>query len=67
MNLINNCILWVWILGISLLIPTSLPAGGVNKILIEKREDSMRSPLIVFNSFDLLSTTEENPIILTLF
>ena len=65
MNLINTFILWVWVLGISLLIPTSLPAGGVQQIFIEKRENSMRSPLIAFKQFNLLSTVTDNSSILT--
>ena len=65
MNLINTFILWIWVLGISLLIPTSLPAGGVQKIIIEKRENSIKSPLISFRQFNLLSSITDNSSVLT--
>ena len=65
MNLINKFILWIWLLGISLLIPISLPAGGIQKAIIETRKVSIDSPLITFKQFNLLSTITKNPYILT--
>ena len=65
MNIINTFILWAWVLGISLLVPTSLPAGGAQKSIIEKRENSIRSPLIALKEFNLLSSITDNPKILT--
>ena len=65
MNIINTFILWIWVLSISLLIPTSLPAGGYQKILIEKRENSLRTPLIALEDFDLLSSINHNSSIVT--
>ena len=64
MNLINTLILWIWVLGISLLIPTSLPAGGMQRTSIEKVENSSNSPLIALKGFNLLSTINKNPTIL---
>ena len=64
MNLINTFILWIWVLGISLLIPISLPAGGLQKLIIEKRENSASSPLIAYKNFDLLSSARDNSSIL---
>ena len=65
MNLINTFILWIWVLGISLLIPTSLPAGGLQKSIIEKRENSFTSPLIAFKEFKLLSGVTKSSSVLT--
>ena len=38
MNLISTFIIWIWLLGISLVVPTSLPAGGSQKFIIYNRE-----------------------------
>tara|TARA_Y100001968_G_scaffold222494_1_gene205237 strand:- start:1741 stop:2076 length:336 start_codon:yes stop_codon:yes gene_type:complete len=65
MGLINTFILWSWLLGISLLVPTALPAGGAQKSIIETRENSIRSPLIAFKEFNLLSTINDKSTILT--
>tara|TARA_Y100001968_G_C19030274_1_gene559475 strand:+ start:54 stop:389 length:336 start_codon:yes stop_codon:yes gene_type:complete len=67
MNLINTFILWIWVLGLSLLIPTSLPAGGIQKTIIEQRENNNSSPLIALKEFSLLSAAyEKSPILITL-
>ena len=64
MNQFNTLILWVWLLSVSLLIPITLPVGGLRKTLIEHREDSSSSPIIALNEFNLLSSISENPLIL---
>ena len=64
MNLSNNIILWIWLLSVSLLIPITLPVGGLKKTIIEQREDSNSSPIIALNEFKLLSTITENPLVL---
>ena len=65
MNLINTFIVWIWLLGIALLIPTALPAGGAKKILIENRENSIKSPLIAFKQFNLLASASDDSFILS--
>ena len=65
MNLINTLILWIWLLGISLLIPTSLPAGGAQQSTINRGEYNIKSPLIAFKEFQLLSTITEKASVLT--
>tara|TARA_Y100001968_G_scaffold159161_1_gene145551 strand:+ start:1929 stop:2264 length:336 start_codon:yes stop_codon:yes gene_type:complete len=65
MAVINTFILWSWLLGISLLVPTALPAGGAQKSIIQKRENSIRSPLIAFKEFNLLSTVNNKSSIIT--
>tara|TARA_B100000700_G_scaffold313990_1_gene399908 strand:- start:1276 stop:1614 length:339 start_codon:yes stop_codon:yes gene_type:complete len=65
MNLINTLILWIWVLGISLLIPISLPAGGVQKAIIEERKNKISSPLIALKEFNLLATINDNTSILS--
>ena len=65
MNLINTFIIWTWLLGISLFLPSTLPAGGAQKSIIEYREDSISAPLIALKGFNLLSSTSENPYIIT--
>ena len=65
MNLFNNTILWIWLLSVSLLIPITLPVGGLRKTIIEQREDCYSSPIIALNGFELLSTITENPLVLT--
>ncbi len=65
MNQLKNLILWVWLLSVSLLIPITLPVGGMRKTIIEQREDSSSSPIIALNEFNLLSTITEKPLVLT--
>ena len=60
MNLINTFILWAWLLGISLVVPTSLPAGGSQKSIIQHRENNIESTLIASKDFDLLSSATLN-------
>ena len=65
MNLISTFIIWTWLLGISLIVPTSLPAGGSQKSYIHHRENNIGSPLIALKDFNLLSSTSINSSILT--
>ena len=67
MNLISTFIIWIWLLGISLVVPTSLPAGGSQKSTIEHRENNIQSPLIPLRDFNLLSSASNNSSILTRF
>ena len=60
MNLINTFIIWTWLLGISLVVPTSLPAGGSQKSIIQHRENNIESTLIALKDFDLLSSATIN-------
>ena len=60
MNLINTFITWIWLLGISLVVPTSLPAGGSQKSIIQHRENNIESTLIALKDFDLLSSATLN-------
>ena len=65
MNLISTFIIWTWLLCISLVIPTTLPAGGAQKSIIETRENHIGSPLIASKEFNLLSSTTQNASTLT--
>ncbi len=65
MNLISTLIIWSWLLGFSLIVPTTLPAGATQKIIIEHRKNNIRSPLIAFKEFNLLSEASKNSSILT--
>ena len=64
MNLISTFIIWIWLLGISLVIPTSLPAGGSQKSIIQHRENKIGSQLIAFKDFNLLTSASNNSSIL---
>ena len=64
MNLISTLIMWICLLSISLVIPTSLPAGGSQKSIIQNRENNMRAPLIAFKDFNLLSSASSDSSIL---
>ncbi len=65
MNLIGTFILWTWLLGIALVVPTTLPAGGAQKSDIQHRENNVRSPIIALKEFNLLSSASNNSFILT--
>ena len=60
MNFISTFIIWTWLLGISLVVPTSLPAGGSQKSIIQHRENNIESPLIALKDFNLLSSATLN-------
>ena len=65
MNLISTFIIWIWLLGISLVVPTSLPAGGYQKSIVQHRENNIGSPLISLKEFNLLSSASYDSSILT--
>ena len=65
MNLISTFIIWTWLLGISLIVPTSLPAGGSQRSIIQYRENNIGSPLIALKDFNLLSSAYNNSSVLT--
>ena len=65
MNLISTFIIWTWLLGISLVVPTSLPAGGSQKSVVQHRENNIGSPLIALKDFNLLSSASINSSILS--
>ena len=66
MNLISTFIIWTWLLAISLIVPTSLPAGGSQKSIIQNRENNLESPLIALENFNLLSSGSNKSSILTI-
>ena len=66
MHLINTFILWSWLLGFSLVMPATLPAGGSQKSIVQHRvNNNIRSPIIALKEFDLLSSAYSNSSILT--
>ena len=64
MHLINTFIIWIWLLGISLVIPTSLPAGGSQKSIIQHRENNIGAPLIALKDFNLFSSASNSSSVL---
>ena len=56
MNLITTLLIWTWLLGISFVIPTKLPAGGAQEAIIMRRENNIISPLIALKEFNLFSS-----------
>ena len=64
MNLISTFIIWTWLLGISLIVPTSLPAGGSQKSIIQHRENNVGAPLIALNDFNLFSSASNSSSVL---
>ena len=64
MNLISTIIIWTWLLAISLIVPTSLPAGGSQKSIIQHRENNLESPVIALQNFNLLSSASNKSSIL---
>ncbi len=67
MNLISTFIVWSWLLGISLVLPTSLPAGGFQISIIQQRKNNIGSPIIALKDFNLLSSVSNNSSILARF
>ena len=65
MKLISTFIIWTCLLGTSLLIPISLPAGGAQRFKIEHSEHNIRSPLIALKEFNLMSSASFNSSVLT--
>ena len=64
MNLISTFLVWGWLLGIALVAPTTLPAGGAQKSNIQHRVNNMRSPIIALKEFNLLTSASENSSVL---
>ena len=65
MNLISTLIVWTWLLGIALVVPTSLPAGGAQKSIIQNRKNNIGSPIIALKEFNLLSSASKKSSVLT--
>ena len=65
MNLISTFFVWTWLLGLALVVPTSLPAGGAQKSIIQQRENNIGSPIIALKEFNLLASASNNSYILT--
>tara|TARA_B100000700_G_C14941842_1_gene807165 strand:+ start:63 stop:404 length:342 start_codon:yes stop_codon:yes gene_type:complete len=59
MNLISTFIVWIWLLGIALVAPTTLPAGGAQKSFIHHRKNSIGTPIIALKDFNLLSSASK--------
>ena len=67
MNLISTFIMWTWLLGISFVVPTTLPAGGAQESIIQQSENNIGSPLIALKEFNLLSSADHSSYILASF
>ena len=65
MNFISTFIVWTWLLGIALVVPTTLPAGGAQKSIIQYRKNNIGSPIIALKDFNLLSSASKDSSILT--
>ena len=65
MNIISTFIVWTWLLGIALVVPTTLPAGGAQESIIQNRKNNIGSPIIALKDFNLLSSASKNSSILT--
>ena len=65
MNLISTFIVWTWLLSIGLIAPTTLPAGGAQKSIIQHRKNHTGSPIIASKEFNLFSSISNNASIVT--
>ena len=65
MNILSTFIVWTWLLGISLVIPATLPAGGAQKSIVQYRKNNIGSPIIALKEFNLLSSASNNSSVLT--
>ena len=65
MNIISTFIVWTWLLGIALVVPTTLPAGGAQESIIQNRKNNVGSPIIALKDFNLLSSASKNSSIIT--
>ena len=65
MNIITTFIVWTWLLGIALVVPTTLPAGGAQESIIQNRKNNVGSPIIALKDFNLLSSASKKSSILT--
>ena len=64
MNLLGTFIAWTWLLGIALVVPTTLPAGGAQKSNIQHRKNNITAPIIALKEFTLLSSPTHDSSIL---
>ena len=64
MNLISTFLVWTWILGIALVAPTTLPAGGAQPSKIQHRKNDIESPIIAMQEFNLLSSASNDSSVL---
>ncbi len=65
MNIISTFIVWAWLLGIALVVPTTLPAGGAQESIIQNRKNNVGSPIIALKDFNLRSSASKKSSILT--
>ena len=65
MNLISTFIVWTWLLCIGLVAPTTLPAGGAQKSIIQHRRNNIGSPIIALKEFNLHTSASNNSSTLT--
>ena len=65
MNIISTFIVWTWLLGIALVVPTTLPAGGAQESIIQNRKNNFGSPIIALKDFNLRSSASKKSSILT--
>ena len=65
MNILSTFIVWTWLLGISLVVPATLPAGGAQKSIVQYRKNNIGSPIIALKEFNLLSSASNNSSVLT--
>ena len=65
MNLISTFIVWTWLLGIAFVVPTTLPAGGAQKSIIQLRKNNNGSPRIALKEFNLCTSASNNSSVLT--
>ena len=65
MNIISTFIVWTWLLGIALVVPTTLPAGGAQESIIQNRKNNVGSPIIALKDFNLRSSASKKSSILT--
>ena len=65
MNIISTFIVWTWLLGIALVVPTTLPAGGAQESIIQNRKNNIGSPIIALKDFNLRSSASKKSSILT--
>ena len=65
MNLISTFMIWSWLLCIGLIAPTTLPAGGAQKSIVQYRRNNIGSPIIALKEFNLLSSASNESSILT--
>ena len=65
MNLINTFIVWSCLLCFGLIAPTTLPAGGAQESMIQRRRNNIGSPIIAMKKFNLLSAASNESAVIT--